>query len=86
MSGAEHVSIHGEEFDVNARVEVIKSMSAHGDYSDLLRFMECQDASKVKKLFLVHGENEVQQKFAERLRRNGFLNIEIPDMHAEFII
>lgn len=86
MSGAEHVSIHGEEFDVNARVEVIKSMSAHGDYSDLLRFMECQDALKVKKLFLVHGENDVQQKFAEHLRRNGFLNIEIPDMHSEFII
>lgn len=86
MNGAEHVTIHGEEFDVNARVEVIQSLSAHGDYNDLLRFISCQQPEKIKRLFLVHGEPDVQAEFATRLKGNGFLNIEIPDMHSEFLI
>ncbi|RYE41084.1 MAG: MBL fold metallo-hydrolase, partial [Sphingobacteriales bacterium] len=54
--GAKVVHIFGEEYDVRADVKVIKSMSAHGDYEDLLKFVSCQDPTLVKKLFLVHGE------------------------------
>ena len=36
-------------------------MSAHGDYEDLLHFISSQDPEKVKSIFLVHGEYEVQQ-------------------------
>jgi metallo-beta-lactamase family protein len=58
-------------------------MSAHGDYEDLLRFLSCQDPAKVKQLFLVHGEYEVQQKFAQRLREKGFKKVSIPALHEE---
>jgi metallo-beta-lactamase family protein len=74
------VKIFGEPYDVIAEVGSIRSMSAHGDYEDLLMFMRCQDASKIKKLFLVHGEYDVQQKFAERLKSHGY-NVAIPGMH-----
>jgi metallo-beta-lactamase family protein len=42
-----------------------------------------QDPRKVKKLFLVHGEYEVQQAFKDRLLRKGYLDIEIPARHYE---
>ncbi|MBB2146544.1 MBL fold metallo-hydrolase [Pedobacter sp. LMG 31464] len=83
-NGAKEVSIYGEQFQVIAEVQSIQSMSAHGDYEDLLRFMSCQDPAKVKKVFLVHGEYDVQQIFAQKLIAARFLNIEIPDRHQEF--
>ena len=61
----------------------MRSMSAHGDYDDLCQFLACQNPLQVKTLFLVHGEYDVQQDFAERLRRKGFKNVEIPEMHSE---
>jgi metallo-beta-lactamase family protein len=59
-------------------------MSAHGDYEDLLHFLSCQDPMKVEELFLVHGEYEVQQRFAARLKENGFKNVSIPSYHESF--
>lgn len=81
MRGDKVVHIFGDEYDVKANVEVIKSMSAHGDYEDLLHFLACQDPKEVKKVFLVHGEYDTQQKFAEHLREKGFNDIEIPYQH-----
>ncbi|RYY37517.1 MAG: MBL fold metallo-hydrolase [Sphingobacteriaceae bacterium] len=81
MRGEKEVYIFGEPYQVNADVEVIKSMSAHGDYEDLLHFLSCQDPAEVKTIFLVHGEYDVQQIFAEKLKEKGFKNIEIPAQH-----
>jgi metallo-beta-lactamase family protein len=83
MNGRKEVYIFGEHYDVKAKVCVIKSMSAHGDYEDLLHFLACQDPGQVKNLFLVHGEYEVQQHFAETLKGKGFKNIEIPYQHQK---
>jgi metallo-beta-lactamase family protein len=83
-NGAQQVNIYGEQYQVVAEVQSIQSMSAHGDYEDLLRFISCQEASKVKKVFLVHGEYDVQQVFREKLIAKGFVNVEIPDRHQEF--
>jgi len=83
-NGASEVYIFGEQHQVIAEVQTIQSMSAHGDYEDLLRFLSCQDPKKVKKVFLVHGDYEVQQIFREKLIDKGFLNVEIPDRHEEF--
>jgi metallo-beta-lactamase family protein len=81
MSGAKEVGIFGVKHEVNAEVGAIRSMSAHGDYEDLSQFLSGQDPKLVKKLFLVHGEYEVQQHFRERLIKKGFLDIEIPERH-----
>lgn len=80
-AGAQEVSIFGQEYKVRADVVVIESLSAHGDYDDMSQWLSCQDPRQVRKLFLVHGEYEVQQKFSQRLHRKGFLDIEIPYQH-----
>ncbi|MBC7913535.1 MAG: MBL fold metallo-hydrolase, partial [Pyrinomonadaceae bacterium] len=84
VAGNKVVRIFGEEYDVRAEVRVIKSMSAHGDYEDLLRFVSCQNPSETKKVFLVHGEYEVQSKFRKRLLEVGFKDVEIPEQHQMF--
>jgi metallo-beta-lactamase family protein len=68
---------------VHASVGVIRSMSAHGDYDDMSQWLSCQDPKQVKRLFLVHGEYDVQQDFKERLVKKGFLDVEIPEQHYE---
>ena len=83
IAGAKEVSIYGIKHEVNAEIGAIRSMSAHGDYEDLSQFLSCQDARAVKKLFLVHGEYDVQQAFRDRLLKKGFTDIEIPDRHYE---
>lgn len=81
IRGDQEVHIFGELFEVKAGVRSIKSMSAHGDYEDLLHFLSGQDPAKVKELFLVHGEYEVQQHFKKTLNDKGFMNVEIPYQH-----
>lgn len=81
VSGNKVVRIFNDEYDVRAEVRVIKSMSAHGDYEDLLRFLSCQNPTEVKQVFLVHGEYDVQTKFKEKLIEAGFNNVVIPKQH-----
>ncbi|HEY4323235.1 MAG TPA: MBL fold metallo-hydrolase [Mucilaginibacter sp.] len=86
LRGDREVMIFGELFDVKAEVQSIKSMSAHGDYEDLLRFISGQDPKKAKKIFLVHGEYEVQQHFKEKILAEGFMDVEIPYQHEKVVI
>ena len=72
LAGAKEVGIFGVTHEVHAEIGAIRSMSAHGDYEDLIISWHCQDPSRVKKLFLVHGEYKVQVQFKERLLNKGF--------------
>ncbi|HNJ94267.1 MAG TPA: MBL fold metallo-hydrolase, partial [Ferruginibacter sp.] len=83
QSGVKEVRIFGVMHEVNAEVGAIRSMSAHGDYDDLCQFLACQDPRQVKRLFLVHGEYNVQMDFKQRLIKKGFADVEIPEMHYE---
>ena len=82
-AGARQVTIYGEPHDVVAEIGLIDSLSAHGDYEDMSQWLACQDPRQVAKLFLVHGEYEVQIAFRARLLKKGFRDIEIPDLHQE---
>ncbi|MEI2760404.1 MAG: MBL fold metallo-hydrolase [Bacteroidia bacterium] len=84
MRGDKIIKIFGNEYPVKANVEVISSFSAHADYLELIKYLSCQDASAVKKLFLVHGEYEVQKEFKEKLIEAGFKNVEIPEELQSF--
>jgi metallo-beta-lactamase family protein len=83
MNGAKQVRIFGEDYDVNAQVGVMRSMSAHGDFNDLLHFLKSQQPSAIKNVFIVHGEYNVQQDFQKKLLDAGFNNVLIPALHSE---
>ena len=86
MNGAKVVKIYSEEYQVIATVGSIRSMSAHADYEDLMQFLGCQNPESVKQIFVVHGEAEVQDHFAERLRKKGFKEVIVPEMHETVTI
>jgi metallo-beta-lactamase family protein len=86
MSGQKEVKIFGELYPVKAEIGVMRSMSAHGDYEDLCQFLSGQNPELVRKLFLVHGEYDVQIDFAARLRRKHFKEVIIPDMHETHLL
>lgn len=83
LSQPKEVHIFGAPHEVNAEIGQIRSMSAHGDYNDLSQWLACQDPRQVKKLFLVHGEYDVQADFQQRLISKGFSDVVIPERHYE---
>lgn len=80
------VKIFGKEFNVNADIHKMRSFSAHADYNDLCQFLACQSPKDVEKIFLVHGEPEVQNNFKDRLINKGYDFVEIPTKHQSFDI
>jgi len=83
QTGAKEVGIFGVAHEVHAEIGAIRSMSAHGDYEDMSQWLACQNPKEVKRLFLVHGEYDVQQDFKSRLVKKGFVDVEIPELHYE---
>lgn len=75
------VTIFGKRYAVKAHIAGLDSLSAHGDYEDLCQWLACQSPAEVKKLFLVHGEYDVQQRFRDRLLHKGFTDVQIPALH-----
>jgi metallo-beta-lactamase family protein len=83
LAGDKEVSIYGVQHEVHAEIGAIRSMSAHGDYEDLCQWLSCQDQKQVKKIFVVHGEYDVQKNFKQRLIKKGYMDVEIPEQHYE---
>ena len=84
MKGDPVISIFGTKYAVNATIERIEAFSGHGDYSEMLNYLKCQDPRVIKKTFLVHGDYEAQQFYKERMTEAGFEDIEIPESGHEF--
>ncbi len=71
------VRIFGVERDLNARVEVINSFSAHADRDELIKFVE--DCGKqLKGIFIVHGDEDQSLAMAEHLKSRGFEGVVVP--------
>jgi metallo-beta-lactamase family protein len=71
------VKIHGDWYKLNAQVEEINAFSAHADYHETLEWLQALDTSKLKGIFLVHGERKSQNFLKNYLEENGFPNVEI---------
>lgn len=76
-SGVEGLKIFGEYKKVKADVEIMDSFSAHGDREEMNDYISNQKET-LKKLFLVHGEYDTQQKWKAYLQERGFKDILIP--------
>jgi metallo-beta-lactamase family protein len=81
----DYLRLFGVEKRVNARVEVMDSFSAHGDYKEIIDFLKNQKQG-LKKLFLVHGDYDTQQVFEKTLNTEGFKNVVIPELGDEIVL
>jgi metallo-beta-lactamase family protein len=73
----EEVRIHGMKFKRRAAVEEINAFSAHADYSEAITWLKSIDTSRLKKIFMVHGEPKGQAIFKRHLADAGFRDVEI---------
>ncbi len=76
--GEEQVTIFGASKKVRAEIDVLTSLSAHGDYQEMIKYLESQNKGSVKSVFLVHGEESAQTAFKEHLKNAGFSKVLIP--------
>jgi metallo-beta-lactamase family protein len=81
IDGQNPVRIFGQEIDVRAQIYTIGGFSAHADQHDLLQWHARTGTPETT--FLVHGEEEAMQTFAELLTGT---RIEMPKLHQVFDI
>jgi metallo-beta-lactamase family protein len=65
------VKFFNKEYPLKARVVDIDGFSAHADKQEMLRFLK-ESNLNVKKIAVVHGEEDQTLAFAETLRNEGF--------------
>lgn len=65
------LNFYNKEYPLKARVCTIGGFSAHGDRDELTRVLKGSNL-RIKKIALVHGEEEQSLAFAEYLRGQGF--------------
>ncbi len=69
------VRIFGDEFTVKAEVDTLHAFSAHADRTELLRYVR---AAKPRQVYLVHGEQDQREAFAQLLRDDLKVAVGLP--------
>jgi len=67
VDGAKTVGIHGEMIPVQARIELVESMSAHADSSEILRWLGGFTRAP-RRTFIVHGEVPAMEALSQSVR------------------
>jgi metallo-beta-lactamase family protein len=83
--------IFGDDVPLSARVETLNGYSAHGDRTQLHHWLSAvREGGRAEgrdrpSVYLVHGEPDAQDAFAERLRADHFaVRIPSPGEHHGF--
>lgn len=84
MNREKEVKVMGEWMKVKANIENINAFSAHADYNETLDWLKSIDTSRLKKIFMVHGEPDAQTFLQNFLRENGFADVEIVTYGAQY--
>lgn len=77
LDGDKEVHIMDNWYKVRASVRKINAFSAHADYTEILDWLNAIDTSKLKQIFLVHGEKKSQDYLTNYLSEHGFPNTTI---------
>jgi metallo-beta-lactamase family protein len=85
LDGQDPVPILGEDYPVRARVRKAEGYSAHADRSELLGWVSrIQSQGELKRVFLVHGEEEGLMALAEGLRKQAVPQVDVPERGQVF--
>ncbi len=78
IHGDKMLTIDKKQVPVRSRVERTDTFSGHGDLDDLIHFVKWQKPENLKKVFLVHGEEQSMHDFKETILAEGYSQVEIP--------
>ncbi|MFV8570518.1 MBL fold metallo-hydrolase [Marinobacter sp. SBS5] len=82
VNGAESVKIHGQYWPVKAEVHNLHSMSAHGDYNEILTWLE-QGSLKPDRVYVTHGEALASDIMRKRITEKFGWPAEVPELFQE---
>ncbi|MCK7546972.1 MBL fold metallo-hydrolase RNA specificity domain-containing protein [Marinobacter koreensis] len=82
VSGADKVKIHGEYWPVKAEIHNLDSLSAHGDYREILAWLE-QGSLKPEKVYVTHGEMVASDTMRKRIHETFGWQAEVPELYEE---
>ena len=85
VDGAPKVRILGQEYQVKARIAKINGFSGHADRDELLRWLS-GFKTPPRHLFVVHGEPETANKFANMVKEKLNWQVSVPSYENEFIL
>ncbi len=85
VKGSKSVRIHGKSREVRARIEQISGCSAHADQSDLLRWI-AGFQSPIRRVFLVHDEEEAALALSRRIGDNHGYSVEVPEYQSAWTL
>ena len=71
LEGADNVKLFGESIEVQAEICQLTGLSGHADREGLLKWVNSFEP-KPKRVFIIHGEDEVENIFAQTLTEQGF--------------
>ncbi len=77
LEGASKVKLFGEDVEVRADIRKLAGVSGHADNNGLIEWVKAFD-NTTKKIFIIHGEDEVTEIFANRLHDEYNLVTEAP--------
>ncbi len=84
QDGAEAVEIHRQHIKVRARIYEIESFSAHAGRTKLATWVQPK-SGPAKKIFLVHGDDNVKPMLAKHMQEKGVMSeIIIPQFQGKF--
>lgn len=72
------VKIFGDVVRLNAEVAILNSFSAHAGQDELLEYVGKMSKTKLKGIYLVHGEPNQAEQLAVKLKESGFSHTAIP--------
>ncbi|WP_273426589.1 MBL fold metallo-hydrolase [Marinobacter sp.] len=82
VNGAESVKIHGEYWPVKADVFNLDSLSAHGDYQEILEWLE-QGNLRPLTVYVTHGELVASDLMRRRICEKFEWDVEVPELFDE---
>lgn len=85
VDGAQKVRLMGKRYPVRARVSQIHGFSAHADRDELFRWLSSLKRPP-KHVFVLHGETEAANKFADFIRKKTGWNTSVPEYGQETIL
>lgn len=80
------ITIQDKQYKLNAEVHTLSAFSSHSDFNETINWLSKVDTTKLKKIFLVHGDEEARKSLQKLLIANGYKNTEIVQANTKYLL
>jgi metallo-beta-lactamase family protein len=72
------LKIFGEMIQLKAEVAILNAFSAHAGQDELTAYLQTMNKTRLKNIFIVHGEPEQAKVLSQKFSESGYGSISIP--------